>query len=134
MQVHFNQYPNEARAKLLKLRTMIFQLAEELSLGVVSESLKWGEPSFSVKSGSPVRIDWKSNTPEQYYLFFHCQTKLVDTFRELYGDVLDFQGNRAIVLELSKPLPTNAIRHCLIMGMTYHKIKHLPLLGAQIAF
>ncbi|ANW23137.1 hypothetical protein BA953_02380 [Vibrio coralliilyticus] len=130
MQAHFNQYPEDVRTKLLNLRAIIFQLAEELSLGVVSESLKWGEPSFSVKSGSPVRIDWKSTTPDQYYLFFHCQTKLVDTFRELYGDVLDFQGNRAIVLELSKPLPKDAIRPCLIMSMTYHKIKHLPLLGA----
>ena len=71
MQVHFNQYPNEARTKLLNLRTMIFQLAEELSLGVVSESLKWGEPSFSVKSGSPIRIDWKSNTPDQYLSLIH---------------------------------------------------------------
>ncbi len=93
---HFEECPENARVRLVELRELILKLSLDLQLGEVEESLKWGEPSYSVKSGSPIRIDWKLKTPNNYYLFFHCQTKLVDTFRELHGDVLRFQGNRAV--------------------------------------
>ncbi len=125
----FDLYPEDVRHRLFELRALILQIAEELQLGDVGESLKWGEPSFSVKTGSPIRIDWKPKSPESYFLFFNCKTKLVETFKILYGDELQFQGNRAIVLSLSDPLPVQAIRQCLVLGLTYQKVKHLPLLG-----
>ncbi|PIE91259.1 MAG: hypothetical protein CR997_01880 [Acidobacteria bacterium] len=125
----FNDYPDKVRPKLLNLRTLILQLASDLKLGEVEESLKWGEPSYSVKTGSPIRIDWKSKSPNNYYLFFNCRTKLVDTFKELYGNTLLFEGNRAIKLKLSEPLPEKIIEHCIKLSLTYKKIRHLPLLG-----
>ena len=126
----FNDYPDSARVKLEYLRSLILQVAANLALGEVEESLKWGELSFSVKTGSPIRIDWKLKFPNNYYLFFNCKTKLVDTFRELYGDVLEFQGNRAIVLKLSEPIPEKIVKHCIELSLTYQKRKQLPLLGA----
>lgn len=126
----FNEYPEEARKKLSDLRALILNIASELELGEVEETLKWGEPSYSVQSGSPIRIDWKLKSPSNYYLFFNCKTTLVDTFRELHADELEFQGNRAIVLRLSEPLPEQAIMHCITLGLTYQKVKDLPLLGA----
>ncbi|MFW9687145.1 DUF1801 domain-containing protein [Vibrio parahaemolyticus] len=125
----FDEYPDNARVRLEELRNLVFQVASELELGEVDETLKWGEPSYSVKTGSPLRMDWKLKSPNNYYLFFNCQTKLVDTFRELYGDELVFQGNRAIVLTLSKPLPETVIKSCLELALTYHQCKNLPLLG-----
>jgi len=125
----FYEYPEIVRARLFDLRTHIFKVASRLELGEVEETLKWGEPSFKVRSGSPVRIDWKSKTPEKYYLFFNCNTKLVDTYRELFSDELVYEGNRAIVLEVSKPPPEETIERCLTLALTYQKIKHLPLLG-----
>ncbi|PYF83200.1 uncharacterized protein DUF1801 [Marinomonas alcarazii] len=126
----FAEYPEDVRIRLEELRSLVLLVASDLALGEVEESLKWGEPSYSVKTGSPIRMDWKLKSPDHYGLFFHCQTKLVDTFRELYGEVLDFQGNRAIVLSLSKPLPKVAIKHCIELALTYHQRKNLPLLGA----
>ena len=126
----FDQYPENARIRLEELRNLVFQVASELELGEVDETLKWGEPSYSVKTGSPIRMDWKLKSPNNYYLFFNCQTKLVDTFQELYGDELVFQGNRAIVLPLSKPLPETVIKSCLELALTYQQRKNLPLLGA----
>ncbi len=126
----FEQYPKNACVRLEQLRGLVLKVASELELGKVVESLKWGEPSYSVKSGSPVRMDWKQNSPNNYYLFFHCQTKLVATFRELYGEVLEFEGNRAIVFQLSEPLPESIIEQCLKLTLTYKKRRHLPLLGA----
>jgi len=126
----FDEYPDNARVRLEELRNLVFQVVSELELGEVDETLKWGEPSYSVKTGSPLRMDWKLKSPNNYYLFFNCQTKLVDTFRELYGDELVFQGNRAIVLSLSKPLPETVIKSCLGLALTYQQRKNLPLLGA----
>ncbi len=125
----FNDYPDEVRPKLLNLRTLILRTASELDLGEVEESLKWGEPSYNVKTGSPIRIDWKLKSPNNYYIFFNCKTKLVDTFKELYGNTLKFEGNRAIELKLSEPLAERSIGHCIELGLTYKRIKHLPLLG-----
>ena len=125
----FNEYPGNARVRLEELRNLVFQVASELKLGEVDETLKWGEPSYSVKTGSPLRMDWKLKSPNNYYLFFNCQTKLIDTFRELYSDELVFQGNRAIVLSLTKSLPETIIKSCLELALTYHQRKDLPLLG-----
>ncbi len=126
----FDEYPENARERLRELRDLVFKIASELELGEVEESLKWGEPSYSVNRGSPLRMDWKPKSPNNYYLFFHCQTKLVDTFRELYGEALAFEGNRAIVLSLTEPLPKATIKRCLALALTYQQRKHLPLLGA----
>ncbi len=125
----FASYPEHIKPLILKLRAVIFSVAEELDLGAVGETLKWGELSYHVKIGSPVRIDWKKQSPDHYFLFFHCQTKLVDTFRELYSESLVFDGNRAIALDVNEPLPENIIRDCLAMAMRYKHLKHLPLLG-----
>lgn len=126
----FDSYPKRIKPLILQLRELVFSVAEDLNRGEIDETLKWGEPSYLAKNGSPVRMDWKPKYPDHYFLFFHCQTKLVDTFRELYSDVLEFEGNRAIVLDTKKDLPKNAIRHCIEMAMRYKSIKHLPLLGA----
>lgn len=126
----FNSYPRHIKPLILQLRKMVFSVAGDCNLGEIDETLKWGEPSYQVKNGSPVRMDWKPKSPNQYFLFFHCQTKLVDTFRELYSEVLKFEGNRAIVLDVNKGFPINVVRHCIELAMTYKSVKHLPLLGA----
>ena len=130
IKTHFDEYPDDVRGRLEELRSLIFELSSDLGLGEVEESLKWGEPSYGVKTGSPIRIDWKLKSPNNYYLFFNCQTKLIDTFRELHDGTLAFQGNRAIVLNLTEPLPKTSIKQCLELALTYQQRKHLPLLGA----
>jgi len=124
----FDEYPEHVRLRLEELRALILKLSS--NLGEVEESLKWGEPSYSVKTGSPIRIDWKLKSPNNYYVFFNCQTKLIDTFRELHNDALKFQGNRAIVLHIDEPLPESVLSHCLELALRYQQRKHLPLLGA----
>ena len=124
-------YPASVRQHMLRLRELVFATgAETEGAGTVSEALRWGEPSYSTEVGSPVRMDWKSKTAQQYALYFHCQTRLVDTFRELYPAQLRFEGNRAIVFGVGDLIPTAEVRHCLALALTYHRRKHLPLLGA----
>ncbi|MBF4436373.1 DUF1801 domain-containing protein, partial [Vibrio anguillarum] len=50
----FDEYPKNVRIRLEELRNLVFQIVSELDLGDVDESLKWGEPSYSVKTGSPL--------------------------------------------------------------------------------
>ncbi len=126
----FQQYPENVKVILLLIRQWILDIIEQERLGELEETLKWGQPSYLVKNGSTIRMDWSPKDPDEVHIFFICNTKLVDTFRELYSDTFIFQGNRAIVLPLDKSLPMNKLKRCMTMALTYHKIKHLPLLGA----
>jgi len=127
----FLSYPDDVRERLLGLRKLILETAAGIDdVGSLEETLKWGEPSYVSRIGSTVRIDWKEKSPQQYAMYFHCGTKLVATFRELYRDELRFEGNRAIVFDLEARVDADAIRHCITLALRYHKVKHLPLLGA----
>ncbi|MEM7108212.1 MAG: DUF1801 domain-containing protein [Bacteroidota bacterium] len=126
-----DRYPTRARERLLELRKLILDTAKEIDgLHKLLETTKWGEPSYVTKTGSTVRMDWKKKTPDKYYLFFICSTELVNTFRIIFGEELQFEGNRAIVLNLNEALPTMALKRCIHLALNYHKLKHLPILGA----
>lgn len=122
--------PQPARAKLYLLRELIFDVAQEEGHVPLVESLKWGQPSYASKNGSPIRFDWNHQDPEIISVYFNCNTTLVETFRELYGDTLTFNGNRELVLPISESLPTTELKSCLSMALNYHCLKMLPLLGA----
>lgn len=126
----FDSYPREARPSLLGLRKLIFETGIEYDLGPIAESLKWGEPSYLAEGGSAVRIDWKPGFPDKYFLFFHCQTRLIETFKEIHGDVFEYEGKRAIVLGIKNNIPIKELKHCIYLSLQYHRLKHLPLLGA----
>ena len=127
----FSNYPDSIREKLLLLRQLILDTASEMSsVGEIEETLKWGEPSYITRTGSTIRIDWKASFPEQYAMYFNCKAKLVDTFKELYRDQFHFEGNRAIVFYENEKVPINELKQCIAMALNYHRIKHLPMLGA----
>ncbi len=126
----FDEYPAGIRLKMLTLRQLILDTAEENDyVGSIEETLKWGEPAYLSRHGSTVRIGWKPSRPEQYALYFNCKTRLVETFREIYNGTFNFEGNRAILLGINEPLPVNELKHCILLAFNYHKIKQLPLLG-----
>lgn len=121
-------YPADAQKQLRQLRELIITIAKSLGKHEqLDETLKWGEPAYLVPSGTAVRMDWKADTPEHIKLLFHCQTKLIDTFRQVYPD-LNYEGNRAILLPITFALP-DELTHCIELALTYHDVKHLPLLG-----
>lgn len=127
----FNAYPGCIRSKMLFLRQLVLETASEIDEIIkIEETLKWGEPSYLTKCGSTVRMGWKQSKPEQYALYFHCQTKLLDTFKERYKSELNFEGNRAIIFNVKDDLALNELKHCISLSLTYHTVKHLPLLGA----
>lgn len=127
----FKSYPPLVRKKLLTLRKIIYDVAEnDPGIGELEECLKWGEPAYLTKQGSAVRINWKASSPDHFFVYFHCQTILIETFKELYGDSFSYQGNRALIFNLNNDIPLTALKHCIFLSLNYHRIKHLPLLGA----
>ncbi|CAH8292808.1 uncharacterized protein DUF1801 [Mariniflexile fucanivorans] len=127
----FKSYPNTVEKQMLHLRKLVIKTAERINgLDTLEETLKWGEPSYLTKHGSTVRMDWKSKTPNQYALYFKCTSKLVETFKIIYKDTFKFEGNRAIVFQLEDEIPEVELKHCISLALNYHRIKHLPLLGA----
>jgi len=128
----FATYPPEIRKQVMRLRQLVLDTAAELpEVDEVEETLKWGEPSYVTKIGSTIRLGWKASDPDNCKLLFHCGTRLVDTFRELYRDEFAFEGNRAIVLHKNADLPIELLKHCISLALTYHRRKKLPLLGAM---
>jgi hypothetical protein len=125
----FSAYPKPVRTRLLAVRRLIFDTAKATqAVGKLEETLKWGQPSYltaETNSGSTVRIDRVKASAGQYAIYFHCQTNLVETFRELYPE-LSYSGNRAILLDAEDELPEAALRHCVALALTYHLRKRKP--------
>jgi hypothetical protein len=96
----------------------------------MTETLKWGEPSYLTPKGSTNRFDWKKKSPDSFAIYFICSTRPLETFREVYSEQLVFEGNRAIVFKLGDVINSGSLKHCFLMAMRYHELKHLPLLGA----
>ena len=115
--------PKPARSQLLALRKLILDTARSTKgVGRLEETLKWGQPSYltaETGSGSTIRIDRVKSADNQVAMFFHCQTDLVATFRELYPQ-LRYSGNRAILLDADQKLPVAELRHCVALALTYH--------------
>ena len=126
----FDSYPQKARAALKRVRKLILNTGKGCDAGSVTEVLKWNETSYVTENGSTVRIGCRSEHPSKYYVFFHCQTSLVETFKEIYGDTFTFEGKRAMVFEVDDEFPNKEFIHCVSLALRYHKLKHLPLLGA----
>jgi len=128
----FNAYPKPIKARLLALRRLIFDTAKTTKgVGALQETLKWGQPSYltaETKSGSTIRIDQVKSAAGQYAVYFHCQTGLVDSFRELYP-ILRFGGNRCILLDAKDELPRAELRHCVALALTYHLNKRKAARG-----
>ena len=126
----FNRYPKEVRPRIEYLRKLIIDTAEEIKdIHKLEETLKWGEPSYLVKRGSTLRIDWKEKNADQYAMYFQCSSKLVPTFKLVYKHLFDFENNRAIIFQLNDEIPEIELKKCIEVTLRYHTVKQLPFLG-----
>ena len=112
----FEAYPEPLRAALFDLRALVFETAD----GPLTESLKWGQPAYRrPKGGTTVRIDAVKGSASEYALYVHCQTSLAATFRDLYGDVLRIESDRAVLMSVEAPPPREALAHCIALALAY---------------
>lgn len=114
------------------LRDLILASAKTAGIEDLEETLKWGEPSYLAKKGSTLRMDWKPKKPDQYAMYFKCTSKLVLTFREVFGDFFTYEKNRAILVSFEEEVPEKELSACITAALTYHNVKQLPRLGIEI--
>ncbi|WCL49201.1 DUF1801 domain-containing protein [Leptospira sp. GIMC2001] len=120
----FENYPPKIRNKLLNLRKIIFETAKQSECAEeLEETLRWGEPSYITKKGSTFRMDWKPTSPNQYAMYFQCNSLLVPTFKKIYPHDFHYEGNRAIVFGMNDKIPIVQLKNCIKMALTYHSIK-----------
>jgi len=120
----FAGYPADLRRQLLVLRELILDTAAATEgVGELEETLRWGEPSYLTTqsgSGSMVRINARGSQ-RKYAMYFHCQTNLIETFRDRYPEKFTFEKNRAIVFADGDAVPIDELRHCIALALTYHR-------------
>lgn len=128
----FESYPEDIREKMLNLRQLVIETAAgDPDIEELEECLKWGEPSYLAKKGSTIRMDWKEKTPEQYAIYFKCTSKLVPTFKAVYGALFRYEKTRAILFDLEEAVPREELKDCIRLALNYHKLKNLPNLGKE---
>lgn len=123
-------YPDFVRDKMQFLRELVLKTAQEIpEVTNLEETLKWGEPSFLNKNGSTLRMDWKEKTPNHYQMYFKCTSRLVETFKLVFGDLFEYEKNRAIIFQLDQEIPVTELKKCIKATLVYHKVKNDLTLG-----
>jgi Domain of unknown function (DU1801) len=126
----FATYLPAQKKKLIELRDIIYQVAATTEgVGAIDEALRWQQPSYltpETGSGSTIRIDAVKSQPTKYAMYFHCQTGLVDHFKQIYPKQFKYEGNRALIFDVADDLPQAELRHCVSLALTYHLRKQIP--------
>jgi Domain of unknown function (DU1801) len=120
----FSNYASPQRERLHELRDLIYQVAATThGVGAIDEALRWQQPSYltpETGSGSTIRIDAIKSQANKYAMYFHCQTGLVDHFKQIYPKTFKYEGNRALIFDVADDLPQAELRHCVSLALTYH--------------
>lgn len=115
---YYPTYTDIEKEKLQEMSNLIERVAEKLSV-VIKAERKWGQLSLSSTIGTSIRI---ARFDENHVAFFvHCQTTLVEQWREMFTDSLEFSKTRAILLKNHEELPINELEICIQMALTYRK-------------
>jgi len=117
--------PTVAQKPLFKMREIIFNVGEDEQIGGVEETLKWNQPAYLprlARVGTTVRIGYNEKH-EQCILYGHCQSTLIDQWRNRYADVFDFLGNRGLLFSVHNAVPEEELADCVWLALTYHQRK-----------
>jgi hypothetical protein len=114
--------PPAHRARLSKMRTLIYAAAEATATAPLTETLKWGQPAFlpAKRAGTTLRLGVEGDHPA---LFLHCQTDLISRYRVLFPDEFTYSGARAVLLPATRPFSQPAFQQIAAMALTYHRDK-----------
>ncbi|APG48902.1 DUF1801 domain-containing protein [Phaeobacter porticola] len=121
----FDRVPPDAREGLLRLRRLIFEVAaQDPEVGEVTETLKWGQPSYTAAKaglGTPLRLGCSKRA--RFALLVHCQSRVIDNFANRYPAWDKFDGTRAVLFDT--PEEVEPLRHGWLIrhALTYHRDK-----------
>jgi hypothetical protein len=116
-------YPSAATEPALRLRTTIYQCANELGIDDLTETLKWGEPSYLNKQGSTLRFAWYEKNADVLSIFVNCNSKLMSWVESRHPHVFKTVGKREIQLPIDQPWPEKALKDVITLALNYHTFK-----------
>jgi hypothetical protein len=118
----YESLPASHKRYAYQVRDWIWEAVEGMDLDCnVVETLKWGEPSYlpdKPRIGSTLRIGQFDE--EHIALYFNCQTMLVENFRSMFGSEVEYSKNRAVLFNVSEPLPESIVKACASKTFRYH--------------
>lgn len=118
----FDAAPPVARAGMLALRGLIFEVAAGLpKVGPIEESLRWGEPAYLTpvsRSGSTIRL----GAPKAggFALYCNCRTSLIADLRDMAGHAVRTEGNRAVLFADVAEIDHSLIGTLIARALTWH--------------
>ena len=124
----FEAFPPTAQPGLRALRAVILSVAADTpEAGHLSEELRWGQPAYltpDTGSGTALRL----GVPKSggFALFVHCQTTLIEEFRDIGGPGWPVEGRRAILFDDPGAVDDPALRLLIRRALTYHLKKRSP--------
>jgi hypothetical protein len=128
VQTAFDRFEPTVRDTLRRCRALVFSVAAECdAVGLVSETLKWGQPAYlteTTRAGSTLRLGQYENAgvtadTNCAALYVHCATDLIEQFRQFYPDCFIYQGKRALVINGDIDPVIDELRHCIALALTY---------------
>jgi len=129
----FDTYNKYQRKQLLELRRIIFAAHKELKTKeYLIETLKWNQPAYLMKGSSTIRLGISKSSTDTVSLFFNCKSKIIETVKEVFNDNCECIGNREIVFSINDELPEDDIKTIIQLGLQYHSLKKLPMLGLTL--
>ena len=122
----FKEIPNAPAKRLNTIRGIVLAAGAAADVGGLEETLKWGQPSYLPKkkrTGTTVRLGWSASDPDNCALYVHCQTTLVDTFRDRFPDEFQYVDNRAVLIPVAEDFSEIALQQIASLAFTYHRDK-----------
>lgn len=115
-------FESAAPEHLAQIRTLILETANKLNVAPIEETLKWGQPAFvpPKKFGTTIRL---GAAETHAVLYVHCQTNLVQQFKEIFPTEFTYEGNRAVHIPLHQPINAEALSQVIALALTYHQKK-----------
>jgi len=95
----------------------------------LQQTLKWNQPSYLIKGGSTIRLGVSKSSDDTISIFFNCKSKIIETVKEVFSNNFECVGNREIVFSINDELPEDDIKTIIQLGLQYHSLKKLPMLG-----
>lgn len=124
----YDAMPAPQRALALSLRDLVLSVAADTpAAGPISETLKWGQPTFATaatKAGSPLRIG--VTKAGDVGLFAHCATTIISDYAATFPGADRIDGKRGVLFARAEEIVPDRLRLLIRHGLTYHLQYKVP--------
>jgi len=118
-----NSYPAPVRDGVLRLRSVIMDVAEGLpKIGPLEEALRWGQPAYltpQTGAGSTLRLG--PHKQASFAIFAHCRTTIIASYAQAFPGWDRLDGNRAVLFDDPGQIEPERLAHLIRHALCYHQ-------------